>query len=107
MRRSIKKDLVLLALVFAAVTVIGLEESLPQQTFSFEGKVMNIQRGNITVQGDKGEAIRFAVGRRTVYIPDRLPGVGESVRVSYYFKRGTNVGYQVEILPVESPPNEK
>ena len=107
MGRSIKKDLVLLTLVFAAVTVIGLKESLSQQTFTFVGKVINIQRGGITVQGDKGEAMRFAVGRRTVYIPDRIPGVGERVRVSYYFKRGSNVGYQVEILPVEAPPDKK
>jgi len=107
MGRSIKKGLVLLTLVFAAVTVVGLEESLPQQTFTFVGKVISIKRGDITAQGDNGEAMHFAVGRRTVYIPDRLPGVGERVRVSYYFKRGNNVGYQVEILPAEAPPNKK
>ncbi|MCX8117100.1 MAG: hypothetical protein N3G78_04095 [Desulfobacterota bacterium] len=48
----------------------------------------------------------FAVGRRTVYVPSRLPAVGERVRVTYFLKRGQNVASQVEILPTPSPPKK-
>ena len=105
MRRSLRKWMFLFALGLATVMVIGLEQSFAQQYFTFVGKVVGISRGNISVQGDKGEFMDFAVGRRTVYTPKRLPGVGERIKVSYYFQRGHNVGSQVEIIP--PPPPKK
>jgi hypothetical protein len=113
MERSVKKGLVLLALAFAVVTVLGLEESLAQQTSTFEGSVAGITtgafaKGIITVKGVKGEVMTFAVGRKTVYVPSRYPGVGEWVKITYALIRGQNAAYQVEILPApSSPPTKK
>jgi len=113
MEGSIKKGLILLALVFAAITVLGLEESLAQQTSTFEGSVAGITtgafaRGIITVKGVKGEVMNFAVGRKTIYAPSRYPGIGERVKITYSLVRGQNAAYQVEILPAaSSPPSKK
>ncbi len=107
MRKLLRVEIILLLLVITILLVIGIENSIAQQYLNFSGKVINLQRGNTTVQGDKGEVMNFAVGRRTVYIPSRLPGIGERVKVTYNFQRGQNVGYQVEILPPPSPPKKK
>jgi len=67
------------------------------------GKVVAIQRGDISVEGVKGEVLQFAVGRNTVYIPSRLPGIGEWVRVECRFDGRRNVGYQMKIIQPPSP----
>ena len=100
--------------VFLFLFVIGLEITLAQETFIFEGSVTGIttgafSRGLITVKGDKGEVMNFAVGRKTVYVPSRYPGVGERVKITYSFIRGQNAAYQVDILvtPAASPKKSK
>ena len=111
MGRSITKNLVLLALVFVVVAVLGLEESLAQQTSTFEGSVTSVTtgawaRGIITVKGPKGDVMTFAVGRKTVYVPSRYPGVGERVKITYA-PGGRNAAYQVDILPAATPSPSK
>src|SRR4030042_3588062 len=100
MRRLMKIGIVLLILIFTFLILIAAKNSEAQQYFNFSGKVINLQRGNITAQGDKGEVMNFAVGRRTIYFPSRLPAVGERVRITHYFQRGHNVASQMEILPL-------
>jgi hypothetical protein len=39
------------------------------------------------------------VGRRTVYVPTRIPAIGEQVQVEYYYRRGKNVAVQVKVVP--------
>ena len=112
MGSSVKKGLFLLMVIFAVFTVLGLEESFAQQTFTFEGDVAGITtgawaRGNVTVKGVKGEIMNFAVGRKTVYVPSRYPGIGERVKITYSLVRGQNVAYQVEILPAPAPSSPK
>ena len=107
MKRLMKIGIVLSILIFTFLILIGIKNSEAQQYFNFSGKVINLQRGNITVQGDKGEVMNFSVGRRTIYIPSRLLGVGERVKVTYFLRRGHNVASQVEILPPPSPPKKK
>jgi hypothetical protein len=109
---SVKKGLLLLAVIFTVAMVFGLEESLSQETSTFEGSVAGITtgafaRGIITVKGDKGEVLNFAVGRKTVYVPKRYPGVGERVKITYSLIRGQNAAYQVEILPAPAPSSPK
>ncbi len=92
--------------VFAFLFAVGLETSLAQQMSTFEGSVAAIStgafaRGVISVKGNKGEIINFAVGRKTVYVPSRYPGVGERVKITYSFERGQNAAYTVEILPAK------
>jgi hypothetical protein len=93
--------------IFAFLFVVGLETTLAQQMSTFEGSVAAITtgawaRGVISVKGNKGEVINFAVGRKTVYIPSRYPGVGERVKITYSLERGQNAAYTVEILPAPS-----
>jgi hypothetical protein len=112
MRSSIKHGIILFT-VFAFLFVVGLETTLDQQLSTFEGSVAAIStrftRGVITVKGNKGDMVNFAVGHRTVYVPSRYPGVGERVKISYVFERGQNAAYTVEILtaPAAPPPKGK
>ncbi len=98
------------SIVFAFLFVAG-EITLAEQTFTYEGTVTSITtgafaRGTITVKG-KGEVLSFAVGRNTVYVPSRHPGVGEHVKITYSFIRGQNAAYQVEILATPAAPSQK
>ena len=97
MKKNSKNWLVLMVAVGIFVAV-GLREASAQQYFFFEGKVENLYKNQLTVKGSKGQTMYFAIGRRTVYIPSRLPGVGERVKVTYYLRRGHNVASQVEIF---------
>ena len=83
--------------------VIGAAITSAQPYSTFVGKVVAIQRGAISVEGGKGEIIQFAIGRNTVYIPQRLPGVGEWVKVEYRFDGRRNIGYQMRIVDPPSP----
>ena len=80
--RKLFRDGMILLPILAMVFVTGFEITSGQQYFTFEGRVVTISRGDIGVEGNKGEIMNFAVGRRTIYIPRRLPGVGERVKVS-------------------------
>ena len=99
MERFIKAWVILITTVFVMLFISGLETGYAQQYFTYVGKVVSLHGESLSVKGAKGDVMYFAIGRRTKYIPSRLPGVGERVEVSYYLKRGHNVAYQVKILP--------
>jgi hypothetical protein len=107
MRRFLKFEIILSILIVTFLVMIAAENSEAQQYFNFSGKVVSLYKGSLSLQGDKGETMNFAVGRRTIYIPSRLPGVGERVKVTYFLRKGHNVASQVEILPPPSPPKKK
>ena len=86
---------------------IGLEISSAQEYLKYVGDVVDVQRRTISVKGDKGEVMHFAVGRKTIYIPHRVPAIGERVQVTYFFRRGNNVGSQIEILSSSPLPQQK
>jgi hypothetical protein len=96
--KKFSKSWVVLIVTIGILVAVGLREASAQQYFFFQGKVENLYKDQLTVKGNKGETMYFAIGRRTVYIPSRLPGVGERVKVTYYLRRGYNVADQVEIL---------
>ena len=107
--RTYMRHGVLFFAIFAFLLVGGLEITLAQQTSTFEGSVASIttgafSKGVITVKGDKGEVMDFAVGRKTVYVPHRYPGVGERVKITYSLIRGQNAAYQVDILATPATP---
>jgi len=111
MRTYMRHGIVLSAIILFLFG-IGLETTLAQQMSTFEGSVAGITtgawaRGTISVKGSKGEVINFAVGRKTVYIPSRYPGVGERVKVTYSLIRGQNAAYTVEILSTPAAPPPK
>ena len=92
------------ALIISAIfSPIGAAITSAQPNSTFVGKVVAIQRGAISVEGEKGEVILFAVGRNTVYIPHRLPGIGEWVKVEYRFDGRRNIGYQMQVIQPPSP----
>lgn len=101
MRRSFK-NWIILSLFFALLLMIGLEIASAQAYQTFVGEVVSIHRrfmGRvISVKGDNEEVFLFAVGRNTVYVPPRLPGIGERVKVEYGLKRGHNVAYKIEVV---------
>ena len=110
MKTYMKHRMILLT-IFAFLFVVGLETTSAQQMSTFEGSVASITtswpaRGIIAVKGNKGDVMTFAVGRKTVYVPSRYPGVGERVKITYSLVRGQNAAYQVEILPAP-PPKKK
>lgn len=70
----------------------------------YTGKVIGISPKTLAVQGHDGRIIRFAVGWRTRYYPNRLPMIGELVRVSYGYGRRGYTGYSVTVLPPSPPP---
>jgi hypothetical protein len=111
MKSCLKYGIILCA-IFGFLFVVGLEILLAQQTFTYEGSVTSISthafgRGVITVKGKKGDVMNFAVGRKTVYIPSRYPGVGEQVKITYSLIKGQNAVYQVEILVAPAAPPAK
>ena len=99
-----------LCAIFAFLFVVGLEITLAQETLTYAGSVTEITRGTISVKGSNGVVMTFAVGRNTVYVPARQPGIGERVKITYSFIRGENAAYQVEIVPTPAaappPPAE-
>jgi hypothetical protein len=93
-------------LMLSAVLLIsGLKTTSAQQYFNYVGKVVSLSGKSLSVQGSKGDVMYFAIGRKTIYVPAHLPAVGERVKVSYFFRKGHNVAYQVEILPPPPPPS--
>ena len=102
MKRYFKHWIIFLTVVF--VILIIAETAPAQKNLTYVGRVVSIYRRTLSVKGGGGEVVHFAVGRRTTYIPHRLVAVEERVKVSYYFRRGHNVAYQVEVLP---PPSKK
>jgi len=93
------KNWLILMVAVGILIAVGLREASAQQYFFFQGKVENLYKDQLTVKGNKGETMYFAIGRNTVYVPSRLPGVGERVKVTYFLRRGHNVASQVEIFP--------
>jgi len=96
--------MVLFMMCFAFLVIVGLETTLAQQYFFFQGRVVSLYKDQLTVKGNSGETMYFAIGRNTVHVPSRMPGDGERVRVTYFMQRGHNVASQVEILPPPPPP---
>jgi len=109
--KSYTKRGIMFFTILAFLSVVGLETTLAQQMSTFEGSVAAIttkfKKGIISVKGNKGEIINFAVGVRTVYVPSRYPGVGERVKITYSLERGQNAAYTVEILTAPPAPPPK
>jgi len=61
------------------------------------GIVADFHRRGLVVRSHEGGVVQLRVGRRTVY-PNRIPTVGDKVRVGYSIVRGVYVGYSVTIL---------
>jgi hypothetical protein len=105
MRRFFRNRVGLFMMCFAFLVIVGLETTLAQQYFFFQGRVVSLSKDQLTVKGNNGETMYFAIGRNTVHIPSRMPGDGERVRVTYFMQRDRNVASQIEILPPPPAPH--
>ena len=99
MKRFLRKWVIFFSVIFVISLVIELEHASAQKYFTYEGKVVSIQRGVISVEADNGNVMHFAVGRKTIYNPSRLPAIGERVEVKYFFRRGENAASEIKIVP--------
>ncbi len=94
------KGWIILSVLLVMLLMVGLEVASAQQTLT--GEVVSIHRRPfgrvITVRGDKEEMFQIAVGRKTIYVPPRLPAVGERVKVEYVLQRGHMAATRIEII---------
>ena len=99
MRRLLIRRVILSVMFFGLALMIGLEVESAQEHFTYVGRVITIYGSTLSVEADNGNIMYFVVGRRTVYVPARIPAIGEQVQVEYYFRRGQNVAVQVKVIP--------
>jgi hypothetical protein len=99
MKKTLKKLAILFAMVFTIALTTGLEAASTQEHLTYVGRVITIYGSTLSVEADNGNIMYFVVGRRTVYIPSRVPAIGERVEVEYYFRRNQNIAVQVRVIP--------
>jgi len=97
------------AIMAAFIIFIALNIEAEAQTFStLIGVVTDVKSRWLGVRSDAGNVVQVRVGTSTVY-PNRIPVVGDKVKVEYLISRGVSVGYAVTVLerakkPMESQP---
>jgi hypothetical protein len=82
--------------------MIGLEVESAQEHLTYVGRVITLYGKTLSVEADNGNIMYFVVGRRTVYVPTRVPAIGERVEVEYFYRRGQNVAVQVRVVPLRT-----
>jgi hypothetical protein len=88
--------------VFSPVTIAKENREIGHS--DVQGKVLSIRTnifggGSIEVKSDQTEKVyMFFVGMGTVYIPQRYPAVGETVKVSYFAEQGKLKAARVQII---------
>jgi hypothetical protein len=105
MKRNLKCWMVFFVVVLA--TLLMMETTSAQKHLTYTGKVKSLDKGTLSIKGDKGEVMFFTVGGKTEYVPRRLPVVDERVKVTYYIRKGHNVAYKVEFLSASSKEKSK
>jgi hypothetical protein len=82
--------------IFIIFAILHIEAQA--QSYSIlTGIVTEFHRRALVVKSDEGAVVHLRIGRRTVY-PNRIPTVGDKVKVEYSIIRGVYVGYSVTIL---------
>jgi hypothetical protein len=100
---------ILIFIFVAGLLMVEANHLISQEKFSvLAGKVLGIRmRMWLDVESEKDKAIvNFRIGRKTVYIPQRYPYVGEKVKVEYLTQRGVPIAYSVTILEAAKTPQE-
>ena len=82
--------------IFVILLLLNIEDQA--QSYSIlAGTVTEFHRRSLTIKSDDGGVVQVRVGRKTVY-PNRIPAVGDRVRVEYSIIRGAYVGFSVAIV---------
>jgi hypothetical protein len=85
------------SLIIFIISILLHIEAQAQSYSILTGIVTEFHRGRLVVKSDDGGVVQLRVGRKTVY-PNRIPGVGDKVKVEYSIIRGAYVGFSVTIL---------
>ena len=99
MKRLLRRPVILSVMFLGVALMIGLEVESAQEQLTYVGRVITLYGSTLSVEADNGNVMYFVVGRRTVYIPTRVPAIGERVEAEYYFRRGQNVAVQIRVVP--------
>jgi hypothetical protein len=86
--------------VFLVTFIIFLLLAIEGQAQNYSiltGTVTEFHRRWLVIKSNDGEVVQLRVGRKTVY-PNRIPAVGDKVKVEYLIIRGVHVGYSVATL---------
>ncbi len=78
------------SVVFIIFIVLGMEVQAQSHSV-LTGTVTEFHRRALAVKSEDGRVIRLRVGWRTLY-RDRVPAVGDNVKVAYSVIRGVYVG---------------
>jgi hypothetical protein len=103
---EMKKAFFIIFVIFGLLFV----EAQAQNHSILTGIITEFHGRGLVIKSDDGQVVQIRIGRRTVY-PNRIPAVGERVKVEYSTIRGVNVGFSVAILEnakkeMESPKKE-
>jgi hypothetical protein len=83
---------------FIFIFFIHLHIEAQAQSYSIlTGIVTEFHGRGLVVKSEEGGVVRLRVGWRTVY-PNRVPAVGDKVKVEYSIIRGVYVGHSVTLL---------
>jgi len=89
------------------IVCIALSLNQAFATKVFEGRVEDILnrfiRYDIIVKGYDGREILFRTGATTRYVPERMPIIGERVRIDYLVKRQAYIARAVKIISPDAP----
>lgn len=88
--------------IFSSITLAKDNKEIGSN--DVQGKVLSIRtnlfgRGAIEVKSDLTEKVyMFYVGMDTVYIPNRYPAIGETIKVTYFNDRGKLKAARVQLI---------
>ncbi len=88
-------------IIFLLLTIEGRAQNYSILT----GTVTEVYWRWLVIEINDGRIVQLRVGRKTVY-PNRLPAVGDKVKVEYLIVRGVHVGYSVAIQDTEKKEME-
>ncbi len=80
-------------IIFLLLTIEGQAQNYSTLT----GTVTEIHWRWLVIETNDSRIVQLRVGRNTVY-PNRIPAVGDKVKVEYLIVRGVHIGYSVAIM---------
>lgn len=88
-------------IIFLLLTIEGRAQNYSILT----GTVTEVYWRWLVIESNDGRIVQLRVGRKTVY-PNRIPAVGDKVKVEYLIVHGVHVGYSVAIQDTEKKEME-
>lgn len=93
---EMKRVLFVTFIIFLLLTIKGQAQNYSILT----GTVTQFSWRWLVIESSDGKIVPLRVGWRTVY-PNRIPYVGDKVKVEYFIDRGVHVAYSVAVLQNE------